>query len=258
MNISKIIIIIFLLGLLSCPAEAATGISTSSANPDKIFKCGESTISATFFDDGVYSVNAIFTSEKAVQPMVPGSGRVTTETETTTVPMTHNGTHWVGTFGDNSNLLWGYRTITYEVNRGIGGTYIYVSSTKVLVYSDECTGTGVSNYTQVSSGLGKYTRMLYNGQYSFIGTSLDNSFIGWALFPWIEVWGYLFYVLVIFTVCTTIYLKTQNITQPLMIGIFFLLVFASTMIFDSSYRQWVVFILAIAMTAIYYKIFVRD
>lgn len=220
-------------------------VTSSNANPTHILKCGESTISATFSDAGITTVDAILTSVKPVKPMVPGSGRVTTETETTVVPMTWNGTYWVGTFGNDADLLWGERTVTYLID----GTNSFSSSSTVFVYSDTCTGTGLTNYTQNTPSLmGNYTKKLWQG--------MDP--VSWILYPWLQVWGYLFYVLVTFTIVTTIYLKTQNVTQPLVIGIFLLLIFASTSVVDVTYRQWVIFIIGLALSALYYKVFVRD
>lgn len=246
MNISKIILPMLLLGLLVCPASAV--LLTSSINPTHILKCGESTISATFSDAGITTVDAILTSVKPVQPMVPGSGRVTSETETTIVSLTDNGTHWVGTFGNDNTLLWGERTLSFNVTNA-SESYLYGSSERIFVYSDTCTGTGLTNYTQNTPTLmGNYTKKLWQG--------MDP--VTWILYPWLQVWGYLFYVLVTFTIVATIYLKTQNVTQPLVIGIFLLLIFASTSVVDVTYRQWVIFIIGLALSALYYKVFVRD
>jgi len=153
--------------------------------------------------------------------------------------------------------LWGTRTVSYQVDTGVITTY--TSGTEIFVYGDRCTGTGATNYTQIgTTSMGKFTKMLYQGQFDFLGTSLETSFIGFAIFPWIEVWGYLFYLLVVFTVVTTIYLKTQNVTQPIAVGVFLLLIFASSAVIDAVYRQWVIFFLALGITALYYRIFVRD
>jgi len=249
----KIVVVMILLGLLISPTEAV--ISTSSVNPTKIFKCQPATIAATFSDAGISSVNATLSSTVMVVPDWSQNSNVPT-TQSTTINMSYNGTYWVGTFGNNAALLWGNRAITYTItNEGVNS---YLSSSTVFVYSDVCVGTGVTNYTQVSSGLGKYTRMLYNGQFDFFGTSLDTSIIGWALYPWIEYWGMLFYLMVIFIICSTIYLKTQNVIQPLVIGVLLLLIFAGTSAIDEIYRQWIIFILALLMAAIYYRVFVRD
>jgi hypothetical protein len=250
----KIIVVMLLLGLFVSPTNAA--ILTSSATPSSIFKCGASTISATFDNVGVSAVDAYLISDKAVVPMVVGSGRTLPETQNTTVALAWNGTNWVGNFGNDSTLLWGTRSISYGVTNG--GYHVYPSVTDVFVYSDACTGTGIKSYQQMPTGLGRYTKNLFNGKFSFIGTSLDTSFVGWAIYPYVELFGYVFYLLVTFTVVTVIYLKTQNITQPLTVGVFLMLIFAPLTYIDTVYQQWIIFFIALGLAAIYFRIFVRD
>lgn len=181
--------------------------------------------------------------------------------QTTTLPMTNvgNGT-WSTNFGYDQDLDWGTRSISFLVD----GVNTYSSSATVFVYNVgynkvPCTQV-VSNYTQVNSGagFGKYTKMLYNGNFTLIGDSFDRSFIGWAIYPWVQVWGYLFYFLIAFSIVSTLYLKSGNVIQPIASGIFILLVFAPSMWIDPAYRQWIIFALGLGMTGIYYKIFVRD
>ncbi len=243
MNIQKIITTILFIGLIVCPASAS--VLTSSASPDYILKCSPSTISATFSDAGVTSVNAILTSVKAVQPMVPGSGRTTPETQSTTVALSYNGTFWVGTFGNDANLLWGERDISYVLN----GVTTYSPGTKVFVYSDVCTGTDLTNYTQLDSGLGKYTSKLYTGM----------DLVTWSYYSWIEYFGYMFYVLIIFMVVVIQYMKSQNIIQPLIITIFMMLVGVSTIVVvPSDWQNYVIMVIGLLIGIVYYRLFVRE
>jgi len=248
--ISKIIALIVLLGLLAIPVSAYT-LDSSGAHPDKIFKCQLATVIANFSDYGsITSVTAIFINERIMSQGL-------SVYNTSSIAMTDSGSGvWSTTFGGNPTMYWGERTILLSVN---DGSAIATNKT-ILVYSDtftECSGT-ITSYQNVNSGLGKYNSMLYDGTFTFFGTSLETSFIGWTLYPWVEVWGYVFYVLVIFAICSTIYLKTQNIVQPLVIGVFLLLVFVPMSVVDEIYRQWIIFIVALAITALYYRIFVRD
>jgi len=245
-NLSKIIVVVLLL----IGTASAYTLDSSGANPNKIFKCQEAIVTANFSNySSITAVTAIFTNQRILLHGI-------TYHNVTTKSMSNSGLGvWTTTFGGDPNMLWGSRTISFSVTEGTVTTAS--TGAKVLVYSDTCTGT-VTNYTQVSSGLGRYTSMLYTGKFSFIGTSLETSLIGWALFPWIEIWGYLFYVLVMFTIVVTIYLKTQSVVQPIAVSIFLLLIFASSFIVEPIYRQWIIFILALAMTALYYRIFMRD
>lgn len=238
-------ILIFLIFSIMMINPSSAALLTSSATPSSIFKCQPSIVAATFNDGGVVSVNALLTSTKAVAPMIPGSGRVIPETETTNITLAWNGTNWVGIFGDNSALLRGERSVSYLVN----GVTSYPSSTTVFVYSDKCTGTSVTNYTQIITPMGNYTALLIRS---------DINLLTFSLYPYIQYWGYLFYFLVMATVVGVIYLKTQNITQPLTVGLLLLLVVAGTTVMPPSWRNGVIFIIALLITIIYYRLFTRE
>ncbi len=222
---------------------------SSSTLPSSIFKCQPSIITATFVGSGITNVFAIVSSTKAVQPMVIGSGRITPETQSTNVTMTSSdGLNWTGTFGNDNTLLWGERSISYVVINN--GTNTILSSSTIFVYSDACTGTGVQNYTQMPTGLGKYTKKIFNGQ--------ESNLLEFALYSWVEVWGYLFYFLTIATISAVIYLKTQQVTQPLVVGLVLLLVSAGTTVVPPTYRNAIVFVIALILAVIYYRVFTRE
>jgi hypothetical protein len=244
----KIILILFLMMLLVPSVYASPIILSSNASPLKIFKCGASIITANFSDDSIVNLTANFNGQSVLL-----HGFLYNPTESLTMTWIASG-QWQGIYGNDQTLLWGLRQVSFTDELGNN----YTTNATLFVYSDNCVGTNKTNYTQIPNGLGKYTAKLYNGQFSFLGSSFETSIIGWALFPWIEIWGYLFYLLIIFTICIVIYMKTQNIVQPLSIGVFLLLIFASTSVIDTQYKQWILFILAIAITALYYRVFVRD
>lgn len=225
-----------------------TDLLSSSVNPTKIFKCQLATISASFNDfGGITAVYANLVSEKAVQPMVPGSGRTRPETQSTNITMSYNGSYWVGTFGNDNTLLWGNRHITYNV---IYGTIFEISSpSSIFVHSDKCTGTGVTSYQNLTHGIGTYTNMIAN---------TDIDIISWALYPWVQYWGYLFYVLILFTICSVVYLKTENVTQVLLIGLALLLLGSTTIFIPPEWQNWVIMLIGLAMAGVYYKIFTRE
>lgn len=246
-TILKMFFVLLFVGLILSPSSA-TILTDSNVSNSSIFKCQPSTIYANFSDDNILSMDAILSGQAIID-----YGLYIYPSDVVVMTRIDSG-QWQGTYGNNASLKWGLKRISFYDN--LSNTYL--SDSTIFVYSDKCEGTGISNYTQVSSGLGNYTKKLYESQFDLLGTSLDNSIIGWALYPWIQVWGYVFYVIVMFSIVTTIYLKTQNIIQPLVVGVFLLLIFASSGVVDEIYRQWVVFFIALALAAIYYKIFVKD
>jgi len=242
----KVLIFLILISLLINSSSAA--ILTSDATPNKTFKCGTSTISATFSDGGIVSVNAYLNSTQAVQPMVPGSGRITPETQSTTVPMAFNGTYWVGTFGNDNTILWGTRGITYGVNTG--ATTYYTSSTGVFVYGGQCTGTNIQYYNQTNPGIGNYTNMIWNG-------TGNMNLIEIGIYPFVQYWGFLFYLLTILTVCVSIFMKTENVYNSLLSAFIMFAVLSTTSYINPIYIQWIYLFMAIALAIILLKLFTK-
>jgi len=230
---------------------SSAAILTSDATPNKIFRCGESTISATFDDVGITSVRAWANATDAVNPMIPGSGRVSPEIAAPiNITMTFNGTYWVNsTFGDNSTMLWGNRGITYVVTAG--GTNIYPSSTTIFVYNSAstCTGTGKNSYQNYTRGIGNYTNKVMSG---------DMDLLTFSIYPWIQYWGYLFYMIVIFVTVVVIYMKTQNAMHVLYSLFVFLLVISATGAIDVSYRSYVISFIALCIAAVLYRLYARE
>jgi hypothetical protein len=221
---------------------------TSSANPTSIFKCGESTISATFSDGGIVSVNAIFNPTDAVNPMIPGSGRNIPEMAAPiNISLANNGTTWVGTFGDNPTMLWGTRSITYLIN----GVISYPSSSQVFVYNSAgtCVGTGKNSYQNYTQGIGNNTNRLVTG---------DMDLITWSLYGWIQLWGYMFYMVVMFIVVSVIYLKSQNVMPTIYAAISFLLVISLTGAIPITFRSTIVAFIGLCIGAMLYRFYTRD
>lgn len=246
-RIIALIFLSFIILILVIQHVDATSVTSATVLKDKMFKCEPNTLTVVFSDDVITSLTAKLSGQEIME-----HGLVISPEDSVTMTKIANG-QWQGTYGNDATLKWGTKTITYIDN----GSNTYAGGS-LFVYGDICTGTGVTKYTQVSSGMGRYTKLLYQENFSFIGTSMEGSFIGWALFPWIEIMGYLIYVLVVFVVCSTIYLKTQNVTQPLIIGVMMLLVFASTSFIDPIYRKWILIVLALGITAMYYRVFVKE
>jgi hypothetical protein len=243
----KIILLLFLSFIIFIQCVSATTLVSSTVSVEKIFKCQATIITATFNNDDIISLSATLNGQ-----MIMEGGRVLRPADTVVMNKISNGV-WQGTYGNDENLKWGEKSISFSDNNNV----VYTGGT-LFVYSDKCTGTGVTKYTQINSGMGRYTRLLYQENFTFIGTSMETSFIGWALYPWTEIFGYVLYLFVVFIICSTIYIKTQNLTQPLTIAVIMLLVMATTIVIDPIYRKWILIILAIAIGAIYYRLFVKE
>ncbi len=230
---------------------SSAALLTSNANPTSVFKCGESTISATFNDVGISSVTAWANATGLVSPMIPGSGRVTPEMAAPiSDSLSYNGSAWVGTFGDDSSMLWGTRSISYVVVVN-GGTHIYPSSSTVFVYNNAgtCTGTGKNSYQNYTSGIGTNTNRLVQG---------DMDLISWSLYNWIALWGYMFYVIILFLVTSTVYLKTQNAASVLITLFSFMIILAGSGAIPLTFRNSILAFIALCLGAIIWRVFIRE
>jgi len=225
-------------------------ILTSGVSPQSIFKCGESTIFATFDDGGIVSVDAIVAATETVQPMIVGrAGQNRPEMATNIiVPLTFNGTNWIGTFGNDPTMLWGTRSITYSIN---SGATTYLSSSTIFVYNSgsTCSGTGKNSLNNYTRGFGTYTNNLATG----VVSPLEFPF-----YPWIQYWGYLFYVVVIFVTISSIYLKSQNVMPVIYTIIVFLLILSVSGVIPVIFRQPMLFLIGGIIGIILYRVFTRD
>lgn len=246
-SILKIFLILSVILILFTQISSAA-ILTSTVSEDNIFKCQGSLISATFDDAGIISVNALVSSKVAVNPMLPGSGRTLPETETTVVPMVLAGGIWTGTFGNNSNLLWGTRTITYQVDTGVINNYL--SGSEIFVASDRCTGIGKTNYTQIITPLGNYTRLLI--------THPEMNLLDLAIYVWVQWWGYMFYVLLIFMVCTSVWFKSESIIYPIVAAFVMLMGLSTSGYIPLEYRNYFLLAMGTCIGIVYYLVFVRE
>ncbi len=224
-------------------------IVSSSVSPDKIFKCGESIISLNTLG-AVTSVDAIVSPTQMVQPMIPGSGRTTPEwAPTVIIPMTYNGTYWNGIFGNDPTLLWGTRSISFNITDGT--SIIFPTNLTIFVYNsiETCTGTGKNSYQNYTHGIGNYTNRL---------ASSDMDLLTWSIYPWLQYWGYMFYMIIIFITIVVVYMKTQNAMHVLFTLFIFLIVLSTTGAVPMSYRSYVIAFIALCLAAVFYRLYTRD
>jgi hypothetical protein len=121
-----------------------------------------------------------------------------------------------------------------------------ITNTTIIVYSDRCQGTNIQGYQNISIGLGNYTSKLWNSNFNLAD---------FAIRPWIEYWGYAFYILVMFFVCITIYMKNQHIALPILVAFIWLGALATTVYVPPEFKNYIVLILGTALGAIFWKIF---
>lgn len=240
-TISRIFITMLFL-IVSIQNVSALTLDSASANPYRAFACQPITIYGNFSGGTPDFVYANINIEQTIYE----HGVFITQSHNITLTTSVGGV-WSGTWGNDQNILWGRRGITY--NTYTGGVLTQFSATNVVfIMNSQCTGTGKTNYSlNPPPGIGNYTKKLYQGM----------PFLDWAVYPWLAAWGYLFYVFVMFTICLSIYMKTENIGSPLLAALVMLLVAATTGVVPVEYRQTIIMLIGVALGAIYMKFFVK-
>lgn len=235
------IIVLALFMVLSIQNVSALTLDSASANPYRAFACQPITIYGNFSGPIPDSVYANIDIEQTIYE----HGVLITQSHNVT--LANSGGIWSGTWGNDQNIHWGRRGITYNTYEG--GVLTQFSATNVVfIMNSDCTGTGKTNYSlNPPPGIGNYTKKLYQGM----------PFLDWAVYPWLAQWGYLFYVFMMFTICLSIYMKTENIGSPLLAALLMLLIVATTGVIPLEYRNTVVMIIGVALGAIYMKFFVK-
>jgi hypothetical protein len=225
--------------ILINPASAYT-LDSSSVKPTAILKCQPVSITANF-TGAITSVDVFINNTQQVMTL---GGYIQSSNEQFT--MTDNGGgNWSYTYGNNANIIWGNKSITFEVTVGAVVTK-ETTNNYVMVYSDTCTGTGMSSYQNLSLGFGNYTNKFFNG---------EATLIDFALNPWIEYLGYVFYIFVIFWISLIVYMKNQNIVQPLIILFTSLGALVTTTWLPPEYKPYIIMIMALGLGGMFYKVF---
>ncbi len=214
-------------------AQAAT-LQTSSTFPQKIFKCQESTISVTYINTAdIVSVNALVNERDGTQisyAMQNMSGGI-----------------WNYSYGNDNTTKWGNKTIYFQVITA-SGSYINQTSTFIFVYSDDCIGSNIQSWknTSTRSGFGNYTTPLFTG---------DKNVLEVAQQPYLDYFGYAIYVLIAFSMMSILYLKTQSVAQPLLMGFLMVAVLVGSNLIQTQYKTYILLLMAVAMATIFWKLF---
>lgn len=228
MRILPIVILIF---MLVNPAFGA--LTSNTVSTYRIFKCQPVTYTATF--DGGY-VADVFVN------LTPTNGY---PVESYLMANLGGGSYSY-TYGNDPTLHWGNKSISYyQATGGIETT----TNNFTFVYSDACTGANIGGYQNVSyrqSGFGNYTRTLFSG---------EKNLIEFAVQPYLNYFGNLIYLIMLFGFCGILYIKNQHIIQPLMLAFLGLTTLALSSLVPPSFKTFVLLLMAASMAAIFYKLF---
>jgi len=231
-------VILILIIAMWIPGAYAYTLDSSAAIPSKIFKCQPSTIYANFSDfAGITAVNVTIGNNLAV--MVNGSSLTPHEDYAMS---NAGGGQWTYVYGNNASIIWGNKSIVFNVSTGATWA-TNTTSSYVFVYSDFCTGTGITN---VSINGGNYTNRLARD---------DANFLSWMVQPFVDYWGMVFYVMCVFAIVMAMYIKNQHVGAPLLTGTLLLGLLAAYNKLPDEWKVWMAVIMAAAIVAILWKVF---
>lgn len=239
-NTIALVLVSLIIALLIMQSVAsAYTITGSHVSQTRIFKCQPSTILANT-TGAITSIDVILTNTQPV--MIQGILQTPSERFTM---LDNGGGQWSWIYGNDPAIVWGTKRISFEVNDG-SGTFTNTTDDSIFVYSDSCTGANIGGYKNISSGLGNYTRKIYNGEVDFIG---------FMLLPWLQIFGYFFYIIIIGSICFMLYNKTQSVVQPIFVAILCFAALAVSSYVPPEIKTYVILFLALGIGAILYRLF---
>lgn len=231
----RLLIGLFLIILGTALSNAAT-LDSFNTSPHKIFKCQASTVTANYSNTAdIVSVDALINTSR------------TGLTETLALSDGGSG-HYSGSYGNDNTTAWGNKTVAFRVNTA-GAPYINSSTAYIFVYSDDCTGTNIQGYKNVTlrtGGFGNYTRPLFTG---------ERNLLEFAVQPFLDYWGAAIYLLMMFTICGVIYIKNQSVMQPITIAFITVAVLVSSSLIPAPYKNYVLLFMGVALTAVFWRVF---
>lgn len=241
-NLIKALLISMLLFIFILQPSNGYTLSNSTVVPNKIFKCQPATIYANFSDFAAITDVWVFPNKTVMLngSYVLGYNRI---------QMTNfGGGQYRVAFGNNASLIYGNKTLTFQVYEGATVSY-NETTTYVVVFSDTCTGTGLTNYTALNgsfSNFGNYTSRLW--------TNPNYTLLDFAIQPWTDYWGYFFYLFIIGIVASSVYQKSQNIWQPILVAFTGLAALVGTTAVPPEFRNYIVLLLGIGFGAVVYRL----
>ncbi len=215
----------------SVPLSIDTSYINSSVYPHQIFKCQSAKIYANFSITDLDGVIMNLTQ------------RYKSGTESVEMVDLGEGT-WYYEYGNDNITTSGNKTITFRETKD---DYYYLSggSNFIFVYPDACTGTDLGSWRNISLGTGNYTSKLQT----------EGSILTWLMIPWLEYWGYIIYLIIIFLITGIIYMKNQSIAQPFLIGFISLALLASSTLIPSEWKNYIMLLMSVVMAALVWKVF---
>jgi len=231
--LAGMIIILGLSGIAWGASLDSHGVETA-----KIFKCQSSNISANF--TGAVGAVTVYINISGI--MVNGSMR---EEYNSFAMINPGGGLWVYYYGNDPTMLWGNKSIAFKADTNPEAN---LTDDHIFVYSDECTGTDILSYRNVSyrtSGFGNYTRLLFTGQ---------QNLLEFAQQPFLNKIGYVLYLLIMFTVCVVIYIKHQSVMAPLQITFITGATLAASNLIPDQYKLYMLLMAAAATAAIFWRL----
>ncbi len=238
-NLLKLIALSFIIALLIIHAAQAYTFDGSNVSANQIYKCQKSTISANF-TGVITSVDVMINNTNPV--MIAG---IMTDSREKYTMNNIGGGLWQYDYGNNAGATWGVKNIAFDVLAG-GVHTTETSAARILVYSDNCIGVNIQGQQNISTGMGNYTRRLWTGEVNILS---------FAMRPWLEYWGYFFYIICIFWIAGLVYFKNQNISQPLIILFIGLGALVTTTWLPPAFKQYVVMLLGLGLGGLLYRIF---
>ena len=226
---------IIVLGLTAGAMGAS--LDSHGVNPQKIFKCQSTNISANFTG----AVNAVTVYVNVSGIMVNG----TAQSENNNYAMINiGGGTWVYYYGNDPAMLWGNKSISFKAD-----TNPTANDTQdhIFVYSDECTGTDIQSYRNTSfrGAFGNYTRPLFAG---------SQNMLEFAQQPFLNKIGSVIYVLIMFLICVVIYIKNQSVMQPIIIVFITAASLIGSDLIPDQYRIYALLLTAVATSAIFWRL----
>ena len=239
--IGSILIIIALTMMGSAETLISSGISTPSYSfvPNKIFKCQVTTITANYTttEGDISKVDLVLT---------PSNSFPTEE-----YLMVNLGSgHWAYTYGNNNLTTWGNKSISFNVTSTLPiGHYVNTTNLYLFIYSDQCTGSNIQGYQNVSyaqTGFGNRTRLLFTGQQNIIQFSTQ---------PYLDYFRLSIYLLMLFSFCAIVYIKNQSVMQPIMLAFLGVAAFVNQLYIPMQFKIYILLIISIATVAIFWRLF---
>lgn len=224
------VIIIYI--ILAATAQAYT-LDSSSSHPSKIFKCQASTIYANLSDFvAVTDANVIMDNNQGGDDLNYTMNDL-------------GGGQWRYIFGNDNTTRWGNYSLSFRIVDA-AGPHTNTTSSYVFVYSDDCTGSDISN---ISIGIGNYTNRLMNN---------NANPILYTAQPYVDYWDFvpgLFYILLVFLLVSVTYIKNQHIGAPLLVGVIMVGELVTFYIVPPEVKLWIGVVMAASIVAILWKVF---